>query len=122
MRSKQTGITAIGLVILLTVLGFFAFGIIQLVPVYLENMKVVQVMNQVKTELDGQNASIRDITRAIEKRVDVEDLRNFDWKQNFVISRSGEGYMIETDYERQRMLVANVYLLAVFTHEVEIAR
>ena len=122
MRHKQQGITAIGALILVTVLGFFAFGIIQMVPVYLENMKVVQVMNQVKTELDGQNASIREINKAIEKRVDVEDLRNFDWRENFVISRSGEGYFISTDYERQRMLVANIYLLAVFTHEVEIAR
>ncbi len=122
MREKQQGMTLIGVVILVAVLGFYAFGIIQLVPVYLENMKVVQVMNQVKSDLDGQNATIRDIKRALEKRVDVEDLRTFDWKENFIITRSSEGYSITTDYERQKVFVANVSLLAEFTHEVQITR
>ncbi len=122
MREKQQGMTLIGVVILVAVLGFYAFGIIQLVPVYLENMKVVQVMNQVKSDLDGQNATIRDIKRALEKRVDVEDLRTFDWKENFIITRSSEGYSITTDYERQKVFFANVSLLAEFTHEVQITR
>jgi len=122
MRKQQQGMTFIGMVILVAFLGLFAFAIIQLVPVYLENMKVVQVMNQVKTELDGQNATVRDIKRALEKRVDIEDLRDFDWKENYIISRSSVGYIVSTDYERQKDYIGNISLLAEFSHEVEIAR
>lgn len=122
MRKREQGITFIGLLVLLAVFGFIALGVIQMVPVYLENMKVVQVLNQVKDELDGQNANLTDIRKSIEKRVNIEDLRNIDWRQDFDITRTSSGYNIAAIYERQRPLVANLYLLAEFDYEVEISR
>jgi hypothetical protein len=122
MRKKQQGITAIGLVIVLSIFGFIAFGVIQMVPVYLENMKVVQMLNQISDELSGNNATLMDITKAVEKRVDIEDLRGFDWRQELIIARSSNGYTVAADYERQKAFVANISLLAEFTHEVEITR
>jgi hypothetical protein len=122
MRKKQQGITALGFMMLLVVFGFLTFGVIQLVPVYLENMKVVQVLNQVKSDLDGQNASLMDIRKSLDKRVNIEDLRDINWRTDFVISRSNNGYFISIEYERVRSFVANVSLLAEFEHEVEIRR
>jgi hypothetical protein len=122
MRRKQQGITALGFMMLLAVFGFLTFGVIQLVPVYLENMKVVQVLNQVKSDLDGQNASLMDIRKSLDKRINIEDLRDINWRTDFVISRSNNGYFISIEYERVRSFVANVSLLAEFEHEVEIRR
>jgi hypothetical protein len=122
MRKQQQGMTAIGFILMLMVFGFIAFGVIQLVPVYLENMKVVQVLNQIKSDLDGQNASLVDIRKSLQKRIDIEDLRDINWRTDFVISRSGNGYYVSTEYERTRAFVANIYLLAEFEHEVEILR
>ena len=122
MRKQQRGMTTIGLVMLLAVFGLIAFGILQLIPVYLENMKVVQVLNQVKSEFDGQNASLAQIKTAIGKRVDVEDLRGFDWRNDFLITRSPNGFFISTEYDRQKTYVANVSLLVEFEHEVEITK
>jgi len=51
MRNRQTGMTAIGFILVVVVLGLIGFGVIQLVPVYLENMKILQVLNQTKTNL-----------------------------------------------------------------------
>jgi hypothetical protein len=122
MRKKQRGMTTIGLVMLLAVFGLIAFGVLQLIPVYLENMKVVQVLNQVKGDFEGQNASVAQIKTAIGKRVDIEDLREFDWRNDFVITRSPNGYWISTEYDRKKSYVANVFLLVEFEHEVEITK
>ena len=122
MRKQQRGMTTIGLVMLLAVFGLIAFGALQLIPVYLENMKVVQVLNQVKIDFDGQNASVAQIKTAIGKRVDIEDLREFDWRKDFVISRSPTGYWVSTEYNRKKKYVANVFLLVEFEHEVEITK
>jgi hypothetical protein len=122
MRKQQRGMTTIGLVMLLAVFGLIAFGILQLIPVYLENMKVVQVLNQVKGEFDGQNASLAQIKTAIGKRVNIEDLRGFDWRKDFVITRSPNGFFINAEYDRQKTYVANVSLLVEFEHEVEITK
>jgi hypothetical protein len=122
MRKQQRGMTTVGLVMLLAVFGMIAFGVIQLIPVYLENMKAVQVLNQVKSDLDGQNASLAQIRTAIGKRVDIEDLRAFHWKKDFAISRSPNGYWVQIDYDRKKAYIANVSLLVEFDHEVEIKR
>jgi len=122
MRKRQEGMTALGFILVLAVLGVIAFGVIQLVPVYLENMKMVQVLNQTKTALDGQNASVTDIRKSIEKRVDIEMLMDVSPRKDFVIKRSPNGFTVAIDYERRKPYIANVYLLAEFEHSVEIVR
>jgi hypothetical protein len=122
MQSKQRGMTFIGLLILALVLGLLGFGLLQLVPVYLENMKVVQSVNQVKIELDGARADPRAIRKALSKRLIVEDLRQIDVKKDFIIERAETGYNLTAAYERRRDYIANVSLLADFDYKVEIRR
>jgi hypothetical protein len=122
MRNNQRGMTAIGFILVLAVLGLISFGVLQMVPVYLESMKIVQVLKQTKTDLDGQNADIDKIRNSIDKRVNIEALYDVDVRKDFTIKRSGTGYTVGMAYERRRAYVANVYLLAVFDHSVEIIR
>lgn len=122
MQSKQRGMTFIGLLILVLVLGSLGFGLLQLAPVYLENMKVVQSVNQVKIELDGARADPDVIRKALTKRLIVEDLRQIDVKKDFIIERGEDGYNLTAAYERRRDYIANVSLLADFEYKVEIRR
>ena len=122
MRKQQQGMTTLGVICLLLVFGFIALGVLQMVPVYLENMKVVQVMKQVKGELDGQNATVADIRESLGKRVNIEDLREISYTKDFKISRSSLGYEVSTTYSRKKLYFANLYLLAEFDHVVEVTR
>jgi hypothetical protein len=120
MKKQQRGMTTIGLILVLVVLGLIAFGAIQLVPVYLENMKIVQLLNQTKVQLDGQNPSIKMIRDTLYRRAEVEDLREVDTKKDFVIKPVSGGYSVTIQYERRKPYFGNVYLLAEFNHSVEI--
>ena len=122
MHKHQHGMTTIGFILVLAVLGLIAFGVIQMVPVYLENMKIVQVLNQTKSSLDGQNATVTEIRDTLEKRVDIEGLREVKARKDFEIKRSANGFTVSVDYERRRAYIANIYLLAVFDYSVEIVR
>ncbi|MGI9291276.1 MAG: DUF4845 domain-containing protein [Gammaproteobacteria bacterium] len=122
MRKQQQGMTTLGLLCLLTVFGFIAFGVLQIIPVYLESMKVAQVLKQTKTELDGQNSTKTEIIRSLGKRVSVEDLYDIDYKTFFNVKRTGYGYEVSAVYSRKKSYVANLYLLAEFDHKVEITR
>ena len=122
MRKQQQGMTLIGMILVLVVLGLIGFGVIQLVPVYLENMKIVQVLNQVKTDLQGQSASVADIRKSLSKRVDIEALYDVDYRKDFVISRATNGYKVQMKYERRRAYFGNISLVADFDHSVEIIR
>lgn len=122
MRKRQSGITTLGLIMMLAVLGLIGFGVLQMVPVYLENMKLVSLLKQVKIDHDGQNASLSEIKNTIYKRIDVEDLRGINMREDFVFSRSPNGYLVSIEYSRKKTFIANVYLLAEFDHSVEITR
>lgn len=50
MKSKQSGITLIGFIVVLAVAGFFAYMAMKLVPAYTEYAGVVKAMNQIATE------------------------------------------------------------------------
>lgn len=122
MRKQQQGMTTLGLIILVAFIGIFVFGIIQLVPVYLENMSIQRVLRQTKITLDNQSASIEQIRQQISKGINVESLYGVNARRDFAIDRSPQGYLLSIKYEREKLYVANVYLLAKFDHEVEIIR
>ncbi len=122
MRKQQQGMTTIGLIILIAFIGFVGFGVMQLVPVYLENMKVKQVLNQTKTSLDNQSASIVAIRQQLDKSANVEGLYDVNVNRDFVIARTGQGYSVTMNYERERAFLANVYLVAKFEESIEIIR
>jgi len=121
MRNKQSGMTAIGFVILALIVALIGFAGLKLTPVYLEHMKIVTTLKDVKETLDGQNPSIQDIRTSINKRLVVEMV--YEVKTNdFKIRKTESGYEVRIQYERRTPYVGNVYLLAVFNDAVEILR
>ena len=62
---RQAGMTTTGLIILVAFVGVFAFAAIRLIPVYLNYMKVVGVIDGVLEEFEGQNANGATIRRPI---------------------------------------------------------
>jgi hypothetical protein len=123
MRGKQQGITVIGLIALLALLGVVGFAGLKLVPIYLEQMKIAGILNDVKFELDGQKPSIQVIKSEINKRLNIEMIRDMDARaKNFKISKSENGYMLQAKYERRTPYLANIYLVVTFDRSVEIIR
>jgi hypothetical protein len=122
MRKQQRGMTALGVIILLALGCTLAFGVIQLVPVYLESMKIAQVLNQAKSDLEGQSPSVVEIRKSLGKRVNIEDLHDVDYVKDFKITRTGGGFTVSTEYSRKRLFFGNLYLLTEFNHSVEILR
>jgi hypothetical protein len=121
MRAKQQGITAIGLIALLVILGTLGLGILRLIPIYLEQMKIVSILNDVEDELDGQNPSLQVIKSSINKRLNIEMVRGMTAK-DFKISKSENGYMVQAKFDRRSHYLANIYLLVEFDRSIEIDR
>jgi hypothetical protein len=61
MKSKQSGITLIGFLFVMAIVGFFAFMGMKLLPSYTEYMGVAKAMNQIATE--GTNGKTLDEIR-----------------------------------------------------------
>ncbi len=123
MRNRQQGMTAIGMLVLAAILGLVGFAALRLTPIYLEHMKVLQILSDVKVELDGQETSLARLRASIGNRLNIESV--YGLKINdFKITKTsvGGGYLVQAKYDRRTNYVANIYLLAEFDDTVEILR
>ena len=123
MRNRQQGMTAIGMLVLAAILGLVGFAALRLTPIYLEHMKVLQILSDVKVELDGQETSLARLRASIENRLNIESVYGLKVK-DFKITKTGVGggYVVQAKYDRRTNYVANIYLLAEFDDTVEILR
>ena len=119
MKQRQRGMTFLGLVTILAILGAGLYAAIRLVPVYLEYTKVARALEQVRDEHSAIESNPQLIRRSLERRWDVEDIASIGW-QEVEIKKSNDGYDVRAAYEVQQPFVANVYLLAKFDKSVVI--
>ena len=73
MRSKQSGMTFLGLLVLIVVVGSWVYAAMRVVPLYLNYMKVAGTLEKVHDEFDS-NPGTTDfmIRNAIMKHFDIE--------------------------------------------------
>jgi hypothetical protein len=119
-RHRQAGITALGFLILASLVGVVGLGVIKIVPIYIKNMRMNTILDQIQSELNGQGATPSTIRVALAKRFAVEDI-NLDIEA-LKITQSKDGYTLRVNYEAREPYLADVYLLVVYDRQVEIRR
>ncbi len=118
MRSKQTGVTLIGWIILLIPMAIVAYAGIRLAPVYLNYMKVARTLEQVKSEFKGGDAAnAATIRTAVEKHLNTESVDYPDVK-DIKIVRDGKTWVVSASYDDQAPLFANMFILVTFDKSV----
>jgi hypothetical protein len=117
MKQRQRGMTFLGLVTILVILGAGLYAGIRLVPVYLDYMKVARSLEQVADEHAAIDTNPEMIRRSLERRWDVEDAKGIGWKE-IEIRKENEGYALTAAYDVETPFIANVYLLARFEKSV----
>ncbi len=121
MRAKQQGMTVISLIVVAGFVGVFAFAGLKVLPMYLEQMKVVRILEDVKKDLDGTKASIAQIRSALGKRLNIEMVTGIQTRE-FMVKKAGTGYRVQASYERRESFFGNLYFVTVFDKQVEILR
>lgn len=121
MKKRQAGITTLGLVILASFVGLFAFAGIRLTPVYLNYMKIVGVVEGVREELDGTGASRAQIRSSISRRFDIESVGIITAK-DVKVSKVDGGHEVAATYSHKAPFIANVSFVVDFDKRVLVRR
>ena len=118
MRNRQLGVTAIGWVVLLTPVAIVVYAGIRLAPVYLNYMKVVKAMDQAGNELKG-GANPQSIRSTIDKHFEI-DMVDFPTTKDMKITKDGGSWIVESQYDDEAPLFANLSLHVTFDKVVKI--
>ncbi len=121
MKQKQRGMTFIGLLFTLAVLGVIVFAVLRLLPVYMEYARIVSVLENVKEDLQGTNATAAEIRKSIESRLYIESVKAVS-VGDFQIKKDAAGYRVNLAYDETAPYIANVSFLVSFKKSIEINR
>jgi hypothetical protein len=118
-RYHQRGMTAIGWLLVLGLIAFFALITLRLVPMYLEYSKIVSVLDSLKNEPGIGTHNRTSIINLVSRRFDVNDVR--DVSPRLVTVTKDAGMMtIGIKYEHREHLVGNIDVVGVFEKHVEV--
>jgi hypothetical protein len=104
MQRKQKGASAIGLIIMLAILGYGIFVGLQYIPQHMESGTVNSILDSIEANHKATPVrSVNEITGAINRHLDVNRMN--DMQDKFYVTRNGGTYTIEVSYERELNLV-----------------
>ena len=120
MRHKQAGITVLGFLILATLVGVVGLAVLKITPMYIKNMRMTTILNDVERSLSGQSPTPVAIRQELAKRFSVEDI-NIPL-DTFKITQTKAGYSLQVAYEERAAYIADLYLVVAYDRQVEIRR
>ena len=119
MFSRHRGATAIGMLVVVAIIGFGLYGAIRLVPIYAEYMAVVRAMEQTADEANADSTNPSELRRALDRRWTVEDIKSIQPKEIEIKKISG-GFSMRAYYRAEAPFVSNVSLVVDFDETVEV--
>lgn len=119
MKSKQSGVTLIGFLFIIIIVGFFAYMAMKLFPSYSEAMGVSKAMNQIATA--GTNGkSLDDIRRDLFFKLGFQYVDDATIKpSDITIKRdAGGANTLNVDYDKRIPFMYNIDFLLHFNKSV----
>lgn len=112
--------TALSFLLLACLIGVIGLAGIKLTPMYITNLKLSKVLDDVQSEFDGAGATAGAIRNAVARRFDIEDIRLS--PDELSINQVRNGYEVRIQYDHRTHYIANIWLLVEFDKQVEIRR
>ena len=118
MQHSQRGMTLIGILVLVVVIGSWVYAGIRVTPKYLEYMRIAATLEKVRDEFDANPGSTEFMLRkAIERHFDIEMVEVIS-ANDIEITKDGGAFNMRAYYEDTVPLIANISFLLEFDKSV----
>lgn len=114
MKRTQGGMTLIGFVIVLAVIGFAAYIGMKLVPMYSEYYAVKSALKGLKAEPGIANQAPAKIQDLFFRRLYISYSENVK-PANVTLERADGGWVMSVDYEVRKPLIGNLDVVGKFS-------
>lgn len=119
--SHQRGITLLGFLVVLAVLGFFAFTAMRLFGMYQEYYSVKQAMAAVANEPGVATMDARRVRDLLDRRFNISYVDSVK-PEHIKITRTATGNLLTIDYEVRKNFAYNLDVVGKFKHSVALTR
>ena len=114
MVRKQCGMTMLSWLIVLAVVVFFILVGIKMVPTYLENYSIKQVLENMENDRKVRSMSPAEMKKSFFKRLKINSVYEFD-RNAIKIKKEKFGTRFALDYEIRKPVAGNVAIIMTFS-------
>ena len=120
MQHRQRGMTMLGIIVVVIVVGAWVYAGIRLTPKYLEYMRVAATLEKVRDEFDSNPGTTEFMLRkAVERHFNIEMVTAIT-ENDIEITKEGGMFTMRAAYDDTVPLAANVSFLVEFDKSVEV--
>ena len=114
MANKQSGMSMMSWLVVLGVVVFFILIGIKMVPTYLENYSIKQVLANMENDRTLRDKSAIELKKSFTSRLRINSVYEFD-KNAIKIKKEKFGTRFNVDYEIRKPVAGNVSIVMVFS-------
>jgi uncharacterized protein DUF4845 len=118
-RDRQGGMTFLGLLFVLGMVGLFLYAGIRVLPLYLNYMKVSRSMEAAAGEFKSDSPDPGAVHRSLDKHWQIEDISSVESK-DVEVTKDESGVVLHVAYEDSAPYIANVFLSVHFDKTVKV--
>jgi hypothetical protein len=120
LPNKQRGMSALGWLLLIAIVGGATTVGIRLVPHYLDFNNAVNLLESLKSEPNMINRRKSAMLARYTKKLKINGIYDFNLKEKFKIKRYPDKVTFDLAYEVREPIMSNMYVLLVFEHHAEL--
>lgn len=117
----ERGLTLIGFLMVLTILGLFAFVVMRLFPVYSEYYSVVSSLRALQNEPGIVQKTPEQVRDLLDRKFYISYVKT-PRANNIKVTRRGNEYVVQVKYEVRGPLAYNLDYIASFDKTVSLSR
>ncbi|MGH8050500.1 MAG: DUF4845 domain-containing protein [Arenimonas sp.] len=111
---KQRGITLMGFIMVLAVVGVFAFVGFKLFPVYAEYYSALTDLKASCKEPDAAKATLQEMRNKLDRRFNISYVSSINTAKDVKLIKNGDVKSINIKYEVRKPLIYNLDFVAKF--------
>lgn len=117
--TKQQGMTGIGWLIVLALIGFFVMLALRVVPIEIEAYKVRSALERLQQVPQITKMSKKEIVRILQDQFSIEDVDSVQ-KDHISINKEKGVLTVKIEYENRKTFIEPYAIVGVFKEEVRI--
>ncbi len=121
MVKRQNGMTMMSWLIVLAILVFFILIGIKMIPTYIENYSIRQVLINMENDRKVRTMSAGEMKKSFLKRLKINSVYEFDRKA-IQIKKEKFGTRFAVDYEIRKPVAGNVSIVMAFSESALIEK
>lgn len=115
MIKRQDGMTAVSMVMVVGALVFVASLLLKVVPVYVDDSSIKNVVASFHGKNDMRGQSKKQVLATFDKRLRINNVSVN--KEAIKLTRSGSDYVLTVEYEPRGELIGSLEYIVSFKHE-----